>query len=279
MVPTRLLAACLTLLLCGIPLIARAGSGDPRLVNGVLEWPAVVTNEQFLIVRGDDGVLYYVGIAAARREGGVTAGSRISVIGLEGRNPHEVTAIGVGSGSTAEAALAQLQGVRPPALSAPVTSAPPAAVVAPANAGVPPAAPKATPPTTPSVRQPDAPSPKSPMIDTRASASGAAPTVVPASTPAPAPSPTVSTAPMLVPTDEHRWVEIMGEVESLNGRTLVLKVDGGRVSVDLSSLRANLERIVTPGSMVKVYGVPVELRFKAMGFIDPDARARAPRPN
>jgi hypothetical protein len=88
-----------------------------------------------------------------------------------------------------------------------------------------------------------------------------------------------ATAPMLVPTDDHRWVELIGEVETLSGRTLVLKVDGGRVSVDLSSLRANLERLVTPGSMVKIYGVPVELRFKAMGFIDPDARARAPRPN
>jgi len=292
MLPTRLVAACVALLLCGIPLIARAGSGDPRLVNGVLEWPGAVTNEPFVVVRGDDGVLYYVGIAAARREAGVTAGSRIAVLGLEGRSPHEVTAIGVGIGPTAEAALAQLQSVRAPASVAPVspapattvapaTPAPPAAGVAPANANATPAAPKATAPSAPAVRQPDAPSPKSPMFDTRAPASAAAPAVVPASTPAPttAPSPSVSTAPMLVPTDEHRWVEITGEVESLTGRTLVLKVDGGRVSVDLSSLRANLERVVTPGSMVKVYGVPVELRFKAMGFIDPDARARAPRPN
>jgi hypothetical protein len=292
MMPTRLVAACVALLLCGIPLIARAGSGDPRLVNGVLEWPAVVTNEQFVIVRGDDGVLYYVGIAAARREAGLTAGSRIAVLGLEGRSPHEVTAIGVGTGSTSEAALVQLQSVRaltsvapvsaaPPATTvAPATPAPPAAGVAPANANATPAAQKATAPSAPAVRQPDAPSPKSSMIDTRAPASAAAPAVVPASTlsPATAPSPS-STAPMLVPTDEHRWVEITGEVESLTGRTLVLKVDGGRVSVDLSSLRANLERVVTPGSMVKVYGVPVELRFKAMGFIDPDARARAPRPN
>jgi hypothetical protein len=291
MMATRLVAACVALLLCGIPLIVRAGSGDPRLLNGVLEWPAVVTNEPFVIVRGDDGVLYYVGIAAARRNGGVTAGNHIAVLGLEGRSPHEVTAIGVGTGSTAEAALAQLQGVRQPTSVPPVTPAPPAAAVAPASAAPPaagvapanvnatPAAPRATAPSAPSGRQPDAPSPKSPMVDTRAPASAAAPAVVPASTPATAPSPSVSIAPMLVPTDEHRWVEITGEVESLTGRTLVLKVDGGRVSVDLSSLRANLERVVTPGSMVKVYGVPVELRFKAMGFIDPDARARAPRPN
>lgn len=43
---TRLLAACLTLLLCGNPLIARAGSGDPRLINGVVEWPAVVSKDR-----------------------------------------------------------------------------------------------------------------------------------------------------------------------------------------------------------------------------------------
>jgi hypothetical protein len=52
-------------------------------------------------------------------------------------------------------------------------------------------------------------------------------------------------------------------------------VAGGRVTVDVSSLSGNLERLVTPGSKVKFYGVPVELRFKAMGFIDPDARGRA----
>jgi hypothetical protein len=96
MMPTRLLAACVTLLLCGVPFIARAGVGDPRLINGVVEWPAAVTNESFVIVRGDDGVLYYVGIAAARREGAVTAGGRVSVLGLEGRSPHEITAVGVG---------------------------------------------------------------------------------------------------------------------------------------------------------------------------------------
>ena len=280
MVPTRLLAACVTLLLCGIPLIARGGAGDPRLVNGVVEWPAVITNEPFVIVRGDDGVLYYVGIAAARREGAVTAGGRVSVLGLEGRSPHEITAIGVGSGPSADAALAQLQGARPPAAT-PMAPAPSAPVVGPANEPVTPPTPKLTAPTTPSVRQPDAPSPKAPTSDTRAAVT--APAVVPASTSTPvsatAQPSSIATAPMLLPTDDHRWVELTGEVETVTGRTLVLKVDGGRVSVDLSSLRANLERLVTPGSTVKVYGVPVELRFKAMGFIDPDARARAPRPN
>jgi hypothetical protein len=83
---------------------------------------------------------------------------------------------------------------------------------------------------------------------------------------------------MLVPTGDQRWIELVGEVETLVGRVLVLKVDGGRVSVDVSSLRSNLGPLA-PGSVVKVYGVPVELRFKAMGFIDPDVRAQRPRQN
>ena len=64
-------------------------------------------------------------------------------------------------------------------------------------------------------------------------------------------------------------MEISGVVESLSGRTLVIRSDEGRVAVDVSSLSVNLERIITPGSMVRVYGLPVELRFKAMGVVDP----------
>jgi hypothetical protein len=78
----------------------------------------------------------------------------------------------------------------------------------------------------------------------------------------------------MLPVDDRRWTEVTGEIEAFVGRTVVLKVDGGRVTVDVSSLSGNLERMVAPGSKVKFYGVPVELRFKAMGFIDPDARGR-----
>ena len=65
--------------------VAVAGPGDPRLVNGVLEWPRTVTNEPFLVVRGDDGVLYYVGIAAARRDGPLAGGARVSVLASPAR--------------------------------------------------------------------------------------------------------------------------------------------------------------------------------------------------
>jgi len=44
---SRLLCVCATVLILAAPSIVGAGAGDPRLVNGVLEWPAVVTNEAF----------------------------------------------------------------------------------------------------------------------------------------------------------------------------------------------------------------------------------------
>src|SRR5438477_545704 len=175
--------------------VAVAGPGDPRLVNGVLEWPRTVTNEPFLVVRGDDGVLYYVGIAAARRDGPLAGGARVSVLGLEGRTANEITALGVGAGETTEAARR------------PVVEAITAPATLPVSAG-----------------------------------------------------------------DDRRWTEISGVVESLVGRTLILRSEEGRVAVDVSSLSPSLERMVTPGTMVRVYGVPVEMRFKAMGFFDPGGR-------
>ncbi|HEX5816581.1 MAG TPA: hypothetical protein VF010_14710, partial [Methylomirabilota bacterium] len=126
MTSCRFVLACLLVL--AAPLTAAAGQGDPRLVNGVLEWPRALTNESFVIVRGDDGVLYYVGVASARREGTPAAGARVAVLGIEGRSAHEVTAVGIGIGTTADAALAQLQGARPaPAAASPAATPPPVA--------------------------------------------------------------------------------------------------------------------------------------------------------
>lgn len=303
MTSRRLVLACLLVL--AAPLTAAAGQGDPRLVNGVLEWPRALTNEPFVVVRGDDGVLYYVGVASARREGTPGAGVRVAVLGIEGRSAHEITAVGLGIGTTADAALAQLQGARPapaaasavatppPVAAGPAPSAPPMAPSGPAagNAAVTSPAPPALAPVAPApapVATPAAPvAPATPLsAETSASASSAAPRAVvsapPLAAPAAGPSRTpaavtpasaVATAPMS-PVDDRRWTELVGEVEKFVGRTLVLRVDGGRVSVDVSSLSGNLERMVAPGSRVKVYGVPVELRFKALGFIDPDARGR-----
>jgi hypothetical protein len=107
-------AVCATLLVLGMPLTAGADPGDPRLVSGVLEWPVVATSTPFVIIRGDNGVLYYVSVAAARRAGAVKAGARVSVLGIEGPTAHEIRAVGMGSGPTAEAALADLQAAPAP---------------------------------------------------------------------------------------------------------------------------------------------------------------------
>lgn len=340
------LAACVAAL--AVPIIASAGQGDPRLVNGVLEWPAVVGSEPFVIVRSDDGGAYYVAVPAARGDASLRAGMRVVVVGIEGRTPHEVTAVGLGSGANTDAALAQLLAGRssapeapaatPPApgnaptngaanapanaptaakapangagtviivtpgsatsvapapgaapLTGPAAAAPPPAAPAPA-AAVPPAAP-APPPAAPApaakpattgasvpAATPPAPTPAAPSPGSRPGDDG----LVHTSTPPPEPptaSPTiVAAAPMLAPRDDQRWVKLVGEVEALNGRTLVLKVEGGRVHVDVSSLRANLERTIAPGSTIKVYGVPVELRFRAMGFIDPGVQGHGANP-
>jgi hypothetical protein len=340
---------------------AIAGPGDPRLVNGVLEWPRALTNEPFIVVRGDDSVLYYVTIAAARRDATLTGGARIAVLGLEGRTPHEITALGVGAGDSVESALASLQGAKPaPAASAPVVVTPPgvgtptpsvasptpsspaptaAAPVTPPNGGaaaiaaptakapgaptqngvlpgarVAPPANNAAAPAVSTPASPTAPAPSAPAT-TPSGATAAPTTASPAPTvtaPAPAvtpttpgvgPYPAVISAPSSTPAvaatvppastpskpatldvapasapmpslarDDRRWTEITGVVEAVNGRTLVLRTTEGRVAVDMSNLSSNLERLVMPGSTVRVYGLPIEVRFKAMGFVDSGTR-------
>jgi hypothetical protein len=334
----------LVLVVFGAHAPAFAGPGDPRLVNGMLEWPRTLTSEPFVVVRGDDGVLYYITIAAARRDSALTAGTRVVVLGLEGRTSHEITALGIGTGDSTEAALASLQGSRPaaptaaavvaptaPSAAAPAaptapkpaapaavaTPTPPAAAVntvttapvisapaTPANGGaaaiaapgpraVPPtsSAPMAAPPTSNGSTAPFATPPASsvtpsaPGVTPPTNGGGpniiSAPTASPVRSAAVAPTPSrraetiVAPGPVAMPTsatDDRRWMEISGVVESLIGRTLVIRSEEGRVAVDVSSLSVNLDRVVAPGSMVRVYGLPVELRFKAMGFVDPGPR-------
>jgi len=327
------LLSVVVLLATAVPAVA--GPGDPRLVNGILEWPRAVSNEPFIVVRGDDGVLYYVAVGAARHDASLTAGGRVAVLGLEGRSAHEINALGIGAGESVEAALGNLQGARPsPTVAAPpppVASTPPAsaaaapaapspngaaaAIAAPAAkplAPTPPAASAPAPngksavaPTSPAATAsapavtPSAPTPSAPLVTAPAPPAstspapavtpppvGGAPLIISTPTPSPVRSAAVSppparrstvevTTPAAVPassTDERRWTEISGVVESLVGRTLILRSDEGRVAVDLSSLSQNLDRTITPGAHVRVYGMPVEIRFKAMGFFDPGTR-------
>jgi hypothetical protein len=80
--------------------IAAAAPGDPRIVKGTLEWPATLASEPIAVVRGDDGALYYVEATSAERVAAPITG-RVSVVGIEGMKPQELSAVIIGSGDTA----------------------------------------------------------------------------------------------------------------------------------------------------------------------------------
>src|SRR5437660_893533 len=133
---------------------AVAAPGDPRLIQGVLEWPpALAGGEPFIVVRGDDGRVYYADVMAAQRHGQAapSAGSHIALLGLEGTKPHEIIVVALGGGDVAalSLALAQAAPTRAP-MPPPPPSTAPAAVVPPA----PPAGPAAVPPVRFEERRP-----------------------------------------------------------------------------------------------------------------------------
>ena len=111
--------------------VALAAPGFPRTVQGTLEWPASLDGAPFIVVRTDDGRLVYVNVQEARRTapGDVAAGNRISAVGVEGVQPHEVAAVRVGPGDSAIPGDALLPpasaSVAPPAVET-TTPAPPA---------------------------------------------------------------------------------------------------------------------------------------------------------
>lgn len=80
--------------------IAAAAPGDPRIVKGTLEWPATLSTEPIAVVRGDDGALYYVEASTAERLGAPITG-RVSVVGIEGTKPQELSAVIIGAGDSA----------------------------------------------------------------------------------------------------------------------------------------------------------------------------------
>src|SRR5688572_20729169 len=80
--------------------IAAAAPGDPRLVKGTLEWPATLATESIAVIRGDDGTVYYVDASTAERLGAPITG-RISVVGIEGMKPQELSAVIIGGGDSA----------------------------------------------------------------------------------------------------------------------------------------------------------------------------------
>jgi len=109
--------------------------GDPRLIQGTLEWPPTLAGgEPFVVLRGDDGRIYYVDVMAARRQvqGVLSAGSRMTLVGLEGTKAHEIVAVALGSGDATALSLA-LAGAT---LTTP-TTAPPVRPTTPAETAAP----------------------------------------------------------------------------------------------------------------------------------------------
>jgi hypothetical protein len=111
--------------------VALAAPGDPRIVQGILEWPATVTTEPFVVIRGDEGETYYADLAKAQRRtpGTLTAGSRVSLLGIEGSRPYELTAMVIGAGDAASLGLAPSLTPASPAPLGPAAVTPPAPAV------------------------------------------------------------------------------------------------------------------------------------------------------
>src|SRR5437016_956520 len=222
---------------------AQAAPGDPRLVQGVLEWPAKLTVEPFVVIRADDGRWYYAEVKAAKRfeSGPLSAGGRVTVLGTEAARPHEIAAIAFGSGDAAALALALMPHVNAPA------SAP-----APAPAAQPPGSPRTE--SLPAKVEPTAtPKAEVPTPKAVAKAEPVATTPVAASTPATRPAPAVTTTPVAAP------------VQPAPAAPSVL----ASPPTAAPSLR--------PGAAIALYGTPTEQKFQAMGIVPPDNRP-APRP-
>ena len=193
------LSVCVALL-WAIP--AYAAPGDPRFLQGTVEWPAVLTGEPVVIVRGDDGHVYSADLDGARRQGAevVRVGGRVALLVLEGTRPHEVTAIVIGAGDAVSLSRALSQGIvlRVPAAStmpAPGVAVAPLAAVAPA---VVPAPPASTPPAPAPAAAAPAPAPTAPAPAPTAPAPPAA-AVTPSPVPAPSPSVVAATPPPPAP--------------------------------------------------------------------------------
>ena len=105
---------------------ASAAPGDPRVVQGTLEWPQSLTAEPFVVIREADGRLCYADVSAAQRRGSgtLTAGSQVAVLGIEGNRPFEMAAIAFGPGDATSLGLPAPSAEPMP--SASVSSTPPA---------------------------------------------------------------------------------------------------------------------------------------------------------
>src|SRR5262245_30516217 len=178
----------------GLASSTHAAPGDPRLVQGILEWPAKLTVEPFVVIRADDGRWYYAEVKSVKRleSAALTSGTRVAVLGTEAARPHELTAIALGPGDAAALALALMPHVNGPGPAAPNgVPAPSAPKASPAESSPTPKAEPTSPPK--SAAKPD----RHAATPSAAPPPAAAPAV--AATPAPTVAPTPATAPTVSP--------------------------------------------------------------------------------
>jgi len=242
---------------------AHAAPGDPRLVQGILEWPTKLTVEPFLVIRTSDGQWLYTDVRAARHleSAPLTAGTRVTVLGREATRPFEITAAALGAGDAAALTLALIPYVNPTSLApGPLlggTPGPSSATSKPPSSSSPLAAanPKAAEPTNRKTTTTTGAAPSEPAGQLRAAARVWA-----------------------WPTGTPRWAELQGTVDSVTDYTVTVRTDEGQiVLVDLSSVRSMVESF-TPGLPVSVYGTPGESKFQAIGVILSNTRGPTKSP-
>jgi hypothetical protein len=212
---------------------ALAAPGDPRLIQGTLEWPAALSGgESFIVLRGDDGRVYYADVVAAQRrvQGAVSGGSRMAILGLEGTRPYEILAVALASGDAAALSLALAQ---------PTPTAPPTLAAA-----------ASTPTLSP---QPSTP---------------AAPVVLPAPPAAPAPVPSARPEEERPARgSEGRSVVLRGSFYGVAGQNLFIRQDDGTLAVvDISKLVPSIAQQLRPGSPIGIVAIPVGNKYLATGF-------------
>ena len=181
-----------------------AAPGDPRLIQGTIEWPVALASEPVMIVRGDDGRVYSVDVSGAVRHGNVAlrGGGRVALLGLEAAKSHELTALVIGSGDAATLARALSQGLTPVTAPAATAATPPVTVATP-PVTAPPAS--ATAPSTVAAPVAAVATPAPPAAVTVPATAGTPPATAvtppraapapPATAPAPAATPAVATTP------------------------------------------------------------------------------------
>jgi len=216
-----------TALLIAAP--AMAAPGEPRAVRGSLEWPAALSAEPFIVVRGEDGRVYYADVSTAKRMSTAAIVGPISLVGIEGNQPHEIAAVVVGPGDSALSFLTP--SVPPPAEIAPLPSSLPRQTTTPMP---PTAVPSATPP--------------------------------PAAAPPP-PAPQVAVAPE--PSGGDDLWQVQGKVTAVSPREFVVETSPGEtVRVDVSKLSPWTRQTVRAGDQVKLFGIAqTDQRLVANGFI------------